>query len=885
MPADDLTLALRIRADVQQALAGMRNMDRSLGNIDRRGKRADRTMRSMLRTVFRLGAAYLSLRAGLGVVRSIVGATGEQAAALAQVERGLRNLDRQTTLTSASLQKQAADIQSLTTVGDELILRYQSILLTFRQIDESNFNRTIVAALDLSTALDTTAKEAALQLGKALEDPTRGLTALRRSGTVFSEEQETVIKRLVETNRLAEAQSLILAEVERQYGGSAAAARSGFGAVGGAAQALNNTIGDLLENVDGAEDLRVEIEGLNTAFKDPGAQAAVRGFVDAFVSGLAAIASGAADVVAGLGDIYAALSPDAETPGQRVRAFATGEGALTLEDLRRDQRLRKAAEGQLARLRETIAQQEAEIAANEAAIASPVADQRRQQADNANANRQAAEAADLGIGRQLRPEDPTIADQERAELERTRGVLAQRLQSAERLARVLSLVDAGNVPSGFTQPGRLPARFLRPSGPAGPSEEEVKAAEAAAREIEAITAASQDRLADLTLSRIERIDREEALALDRLRELGKTKGVDAAATEAASLATQQAYAAERHQVRVEGLAREHDALVASLEAGVEAREQAAQREAEAAADALAEIERREVDLGIVGEYQAAITAANRWRDATLADLDETGEGYEELRKRVEAVHARMTEAALEAARQQREAGGTLYEGFGAGLRDYEEQVGSVFDRGRRAAESAFRGMEDALVEFVRSGTLDFSSLADSIISDLARIAIQQAITLPLANALFGAFAGPPVSPAGGVAPAVPPGVSLFGGVAHEGGIAGRPGGVRRLVPPAVFAGAGRFHAGGIAGALRPDEVPVIARRGEGIFTPEQMQALGGPPHIEINFENRGTPQREVRREVRFDPGRMVVAIFTDDWQKRGPIRRTIESGAPGGGAA
>ena len=877
MPADDLTLALRIRADVQQALAGMRNMDRSLGNIDRRGKRADRTMRSMLRTVFRLGAAYLSLRAGLGVVRSIVGATGEQAAALAQVERGLRNLDRQTTLTSASLQKQAADIQSLTTVGDELILRYQSILLTFRQIDESNFNRTIVAALDLSTALDTTAKEAALQLGKALEDPTRGLTALRRSGTVFSEEQETVIKRLVETNRLAEAQSLILAEVERQYGGSAAAARSGFGAVGGAAQALNNTIGDLLENVDGAEDLRVEIEGLNTAFKDPGAQAAVRGFVDAFVSGLAAIASGAADVVAGLGDIYAALSPDAETPGQRVRAFATGEGALTLEDLRRDQRLRKAAEGQLARLRETIAQQDAAIAERDAALF-------RLENGIAAANRAAADSTSLGIEELLRGERPAQnAESERAELNQLQAGLRRQREAEQRLARVLSLVDAGNVPSGFTQPGRLPARFLRPSGPAGPSEEEVKAAEAAAREIEAITAASQDRLADLTLSRIELIDREEALALDRLRELGKTRGVDAAATEAASLATQQAYAAERHRVRVEGLARDHDALVASLEAGVEAREQAAQREAEAAADALAEIERREVDLGIVGEYQAAITAANRWRDATLADLDETGEGYEELRKRVEAVHARMTEAALEAARQQREAGGTLYEGFGAGLRDYEEQVGSVFDRGRRAAESAFRGMEDALVEFVRSGKLDFSSLADSIISDLARIAIQQAITLPLANALFGAFAGPPVSPAGGVAPAVPPGVSLFGGVAHEGGIAGRPGGVRRLVPPAVFAGAGRFHAGGIAGALRPDEVPVIARRGEGIFTPEQMQALGGPPHIEINFENRGTPQREAGRQVRLDPRGLVVDIVTDDLARGGPIRQTLTREGLAGG--
>ena len=104
MPGNDLDLALRIRADVQQALVGMRNMDRSLGNIDKRGKRADRTMRSMVRTALRLGGAYLGFRAVIGVFRSVIAKTEEQAQAIAQVERGLRNLDRQTTLTSAGLQ-------------------------------------------------------------------------------------------------------------------------------------------------------------------------------------------------------------------------------------------------------------------------------------------------------------------------------------------------------------------------------------------------------------------------------------------------------------------------------------------------------------------------------------------------------------------------------------------------------------------------------------------------------------------------------------------------------------------------------------------------------------------------------------------------------------
>ena len=194
MPADDLTLALRVRADTQQALAGMRGMESSLGNIDKRGRRADRTMRKMVRTVLRLGAAYFGFRAVVGVIRSIIGATEEQAQAIAQVERGLRNLEGQTALTSAGLQAHAAALQQVTTTGDEAILRLQSLLLTFRKIDETNFNRVTEASLDLAAVLGQAPRDAALQLGKALEDPVQGLTSLRRSGTVFSQEQTRVIR-------------------------------------------------------------------------------------------------------------------------------------------------------------------------------------------------------------------------------------------------------------------------------------------------------------------------------------------------------------------------------------------------------------------------------------------------------------------------------------------------------------------------------------------------------------------------------------------------------------------------------------------------------------------------------------------------------------------
>ena len=199
---------------------------------------------------------------------------------------------------------------------------------------------------------------------------------------------------------------------------------------------------------------------------------------------------------------------------------------------------------------------------------------------------------------------------------------------------------------------------------------------------------------------------------------------------------------------------------------------------------------------------------------------------------------------------------------------------SALDQARGAAESAFGAMESALTRFITTGETSFSGFVDSVIADLARLAVRRAVTIPLANALFGALGG---APGGGA------GVELFGrlaaGVGHAGGTVGAAGGVTRSVPTGVFAFAPRFHAGGVAG-LRPDEVPIIAQRGETILPRASGATLPrgariAAPSVEINFENRGTPQREVGRRIDIDPRGAVVTIVTDDLDTGGPMSRAI----------
>ena len=217
----------------------------------------------------------------------------------------------------------------------------------------------------------------------------------------------------------------------------------------------------------------------------------------------------------------------------------------------------------------------------------------------------------------------------------------------------------------------------------------------------------------------------------------------------------------------------------------------------------------------------------------------------------------------------RAAGGTWIDAMQTSLSALGRESERTLDQTRYAAETAFDAMESALTRFVTTGRLDFSGFVDSVLADLARLATRRFITQPLAGLLFGALGSAPnTDQLGGV------------DVLHAGGRVGAPGGVTRAVPPAIFAGAERFHEGGIAG-LRADEVPIIAQRGETILPRASGATLPrgaqiAAPAVTVNFENRGSPQREVSREVRLDPRGVVVSIVTDDIRRGGPIRQTMQ---------
>ena len=299
---------------------------------------------------------------------------------------------------------------------------------------------------------------------------------------------------------------------------------------------------------------------------------------------------------------------------------------------------------------------------------------------------------------------------------------------------------------------------------------------------------------------------------------------------------------------------------------------AAERRRQAAEEALAE--RRRASAEALADYGGAVADVSheeRARQLVQAAGTELQADPAEI---IEAARALDEEAAAQArlnAELERERALRESREFGDGLKralaDYADYATDAAANVEEATVGAFRGMEDALTDFVATGKADFSSLADSIIADLARIAVRQAILGPLAQALGGLFGGPAAAPAGA-------GKAGFFGVLHAGGVAGGAGAVRS-VDPFAFAGAPRLHRGGLAG----DEVPAILRRGEGVFTPEQMRALGqgGPRQVTVVVRNEsGAPVAAEQATAEVDGDRLVVGVLLRDLGDAGPYSQALQ---------
>ena len=175
-----------------------------------------------------------------------VKAANEQELAEAKLTAVIKASGNAAGFTANQMFDMATEMQRTTKYGDELNISSMAVLASFKNIAGDAFPRTMKAAADMATVMGTDLQSAIVMIGKAMNDPIANLSAMSRAGVQFTVDQKAMVKELWLAGDMMGAQTIILKELESQFGGAAVAARDTFG---GAMIGVSGVIGDLWEEI------------------------------------------------------------------------------------------------------------------------------------------------------------------------------------------------------------------------------------------------------------------------------------------------------------------------------------------------------------------------------------------------------------------------------------------------------------------------------------------------------------------------------------------------------------------------------------------------------------------------------------------------------------
>lgn len=270
----DTVVTAKFVADTSSLQSGARKVTGSLQGVQNDVQKSAKGF-TMLRGA--MGAAFgvAALGAITGAARALTGFATEAVAMAKESQLTVRRLDAIAESmgvldgvlggSTQRLTDYAQTLQDQTGVSDETIKSAQALILTFKDVASSAgetggmFDRTTVAAMDLAAAGFGSIESNAKSLARALQDPTKGLMMLGRQGVTFTEQEKEKIKALAESGRLLEAQEIIMAAVEMQVGGTAAATATSM-------DKMKASIADVQENLGFG--LLPVVEAMASAFQD-----------------------------------------------------------------------------------------------------------------------------------------------------------------------------------------------------------------------------------------------------------------------------------------------------------------------------------------------------------------------------------------------------------------------------------------------------------------------------------------------------------------------------------------------------------------------------------------------------------------------------------------
>jgi hypothetical protein len=355
----------------KRANSSAKGFNKNMTGVGRASKKGQGAMRGVGRAAG-LAGGFLGVAGLAGAARASFGEMSQSAKVTAQTNAVIKSTGGVAKVSAKHVENLGDSLLAKSGVDDETIRSGENMLLTFRGIrNEAGkgnkiFDKAAAAVLDMDVAMSKgnvtqeSLSKKAIIVGKALQDPVRGLTALRRVGVQFTKGQEAQIKAMVESGDVVGAQKMILRELNTEFGGSAAAlgqtlpgkiniARESFRNLGGTlatqlVPALTRGVDSLNKFLSNAKNQKAIVDGFKTAVAAVSGVLRVMRTVFQTLSGAVGGSKNAiklligvfilfkavkmASAVAGVATQFGILGTKAGTAGGKMRGARGGAGAL-----------------------------------------------------------------------------------------------------------------------------------------------------------------------------------------------------------------------------------------------------------------------------------------------------------------------------------------------------------------------------------------------------------------------------------------------------------------------------------------------------------------------------------------------------------------------------
>lgn len=802
-------------------------MDRAARTADRKGreisaaarKRAKETEEAWANVGTAIGAVFSSIAVG-AVFQKFIAETKQAEQEQAQLQAVLKSTGNAAGYSQERLNQMADAMQQSLGVAAGDVNSAQTVLLAFTNITGEKLPAALQAAADHAARTGSTIQASAEIMGRALDVPSVGMASLQKQGFKFSESQIEVARELERTGQIAEAQQMVLDSLNESYGGAAAAARDTFG---GALGALKNTINDLLTGDSGSmAKMKKSMEDLNAALSDEHTRAAFQTIISWMTDFSTSVIRGTSNLVAFINTknkLSVIMGTDEfgklKTAAQDYSYQLT---ELTSKAERFQEALRRDPDDKnMQRMLNNVRKKITEVSGKALQASQALKDFADLQSP--------APSSAAAIAPDLAPRAPGIVNLKDGDKKGRTGK-----SQAEKDAEAAAKAAAAYIQQLHDQLGKV---------------NELTAAERVLYDLQLGKVELTHAQKDIALGLAQEIDATKELEKQRARDLAAAQSQTGAQRELNDTLAQYARTldgfgqSDREQQRLAGLTQIAEKYTADLRRLDDDR-RAAQFGGQWTAEAQ---QQYDDELRMIGEFQQKA-------------IDSYGAYYDQLTQK-------QGDWALGAQRA---------------LLNYADESSNVFAQTESAVTNAFKGMEDALVQFAMTGKLDFKSLANSIISDLIRIQLRASM-MQMFSGLLGGWMGAGAQASGAVTSPVTGWGSVTGTALpglSSGGYTG-PGGKH---DPAGIVHAGEYVIN--AESTKKLGLPYLNKlngyaSGGLVGAPPAAALMGGGGNVKVEIINNGAPATATASRERQPDGssliRIVLQAVAEDMSSGGMTAR------------